>query len=166
MHGNDSYSGYQDLYDAVRKGAEADNIVLVAGLDYGYKLDFVNATFEVEGTNIVYCAHPYNDKGEASGAVPYEKNFAGIKGRYPIIFTEFGSNDSSAFPPSSNNYQGMYERVFSYINNNDIHWTGFEWFVDKAAAPSLISDWKGTPQCAGNYVKGDLQKNPPPSLNK
>ncbi|WP_420421430.1 glycoside hydrolase family 5 protein [Simkania sp.] len=91
LNGNTEYAGYQELYHAVRSTG-AQNIVIIGGLDWAYKLDFVTASFEVSGENIVYNSHPYDDKGAPNSPIPFVKNFAGIKGRYPIIFTEFGDN--------------------------------------------------------------------------
>ena len=62
----DSYAGYQQLYDAVR-GADANNLCIVGGLDWAYDLSFVNSEFGVKGTGIVYCSHPYWPKGNDQG---------------------------------------------------------------------------------------------------
>lgn len=165
LNGNSQYAGFQELYHAVR-ATGAQNIVIIGGLDWAYRLDFVNASFEVDGENIVYCSHPYDEKGSSSYSVPFEKNFAGIKGRYPIIFTEFGDNKEGDFPPNSENYQTVYKRIYDYIGQNGIHYTGFEWFVDRPSAPSLIKNWQGEPQYAGTFVKDDLQNSPPTPINQ
>ena len=165
LNGNDLYAGYQELYQAVRDTG-AQNIVIIGGLDWGYQLDFVNGSFEVNGDNIVYCSHPYNDKGSSSSPIPFEKNFAGIKGRHPVIFTEFGDNTEGDFPPNSETYKTVYQRIYDYINQNGIHYTAFEWFVDRPSAPSLITNWQGDPQNAGTFVKDDLQNSPPTPINQ
>ena len=162
LNGNSQYSGYQELYNAVRSTG-AENIVIVAGMDYGYRLDFVTPNFEVKGSNIIYCSHPYDNKGYKTPN--FSDNFKGIQGRYPIIFTEFGDNQQSDFPPASDAYKALYTKYLEYINANGIHYCGFEWFVDHTWAPSLISDWNGTPQSAGILIKADLKTNPPTPIS-
>src|SRR5262245_56505074 len=63
LNGNSEkdYAGYQQLYEAVR-GAGANNLCIIGGLDWAYDLSFVNDKFRVKGDNIVYCSHPYNPK--------------------------------------------------------------------------------------------------------
>jgi hypothetical protein len=59
LNGDKQYAGYQQLYNAVR-GAGANNLCIIGGLDWAYDLSFVKSDFGVKGTNIVYCSHPYH----------------------------------------------------------------------------------------------------------
>ncbi len=164
LHGGDGVVGYQQLYDAVR-GTGAKNLCIVGGLDFAYDLSFVNENFSVSGFNIVYSSHPYNQKGEkgyrgAGGT--FENDFAGILGKYPIIFTEFGVNDSSYFPTG---YQSIYTNILAYANAHHLSYSGFAWWVDSDTNkvntfPDLIADWTGTPLNGGLYVHDDLQNLP------
>ncbi|MFZ4115477.1 MAG: glycoside hydrolase family 5 protein [Chthoniobacterales bacterium] len=164
LNGGGGVVGYQELYNAVR-GTGANNICIVSGLDYAYDLSFVNDTFCVTGSNIVYCSHPYNQKGEAgyTGAGgTFAHDFAGILGKHPIVFTEFGVNDNSYFPAG---YQSIYATILAYANANHISYSGFAWWVDSDLSkansfPDLIADWSGTPLNGGAYVHDDLQNAP------
>jgi len=107
------YVGYQQLYDAVR-GTGAKNICIVAGTRWGYDLSFVNSGFRVQGDNIVYCAHPWYPRGDKQND-PLERNFKGLIGEYPIIFTEFGWNG----------YGGPYDPEFyKYLISFPLHRMG------------------------------------------
>ena len=164
LNGDSDHAGMQELYNAVR-GVGAQNIVLVGGLGWAYKLDFVNANFGVKGTNVVYVSHPYDTKGvvDTDDQPAFARNFAGIKGNHPIMFTEFGDNQRADFPPSSNTWEGVYDTYLKYINDNGIHYTAFTWFAGETAKPwdpVLISNWDGTPQYGGVKVKADLEAHP------
>lgn len=161
LQGNDSYAGYQELYNAVRSTG-ANNLCIINGLDYGYDLSFVNDSFHVEGFNIVYGSHPYNEKGAtdwkgAGGSL--QNNFSGILNKYPIIFTEFGVNEASYFP---NGYQNVYLRNLDFARQNKISYCAFAWWVEPNPSsanvfPCIISDWKGTPLNGGLQIYQDMQ---------
>jgi hypothetical protein len=142
--------GYQPLYDAVR-GAGANNLCIVGGLDWAYDLSFVPA-YQVQGVGIVYCSHPYVPKGKDG----FESNFAGVLGKFPVILTEFGGNQESTYKDLD-----YYNSVISYVNTKGFHYTGWAWWVDKNPwFPCLIGDWNGTPINGGGIVHGDLQRFP------
>ena len=112
--------GYQMLLNAVRE-AGANNICLVGGLDYAYRLEFVNKDFCVKdtpnGNGIVYCSHLYNARGTdvtddadsltghwygppvKDGRSPFDVNFAGVLDNFPVMITEFGCNQSLQYEP-------------------------------------------------------------------
>lgn len=154
--------GYQQLYDAVHT-AGATNLVIVNGLDWGYDLSFVNKDFCISGTNIIYGSHPYQEKGAPGYTGPggsFANNFKNLLGQYPLIFTEFGDNNSAHYP---SNYKAAYELSLNFANANGVHYTGFAWWVDlmNPAFPTLISDWNGTPVNGGILVHANIQQNPP-----
>lgn len=167
LNGNSQYAGYQSLYNAVR-ATGAQNICIVNGLDYGYDLSFVNDNFRVAGTNIVYGSHPYNAKGSANyggQGGSFDNNFKGIMGKYPLIFTEFGVNQSSYFPTG---YQTVYNTDISYADQHGISYTGFAWWVDSAnpdTFPDIIADWNGTPLNGGVMIHDDVVANPGTALD-
>jgi hypothetical protein len=151
------YVGYQQLYDAVR-ATGAKNICVVAGTRWGYDLSFVNSGFRVQGDNIVYCAHPWYPRGDKQKD-PLEKNFKGLIGEYPIIFTEFGRNAyGGPYDPE------WYKYLISYMNEHGFHYTGWGWWVEPSKAedwPCLIGDWTNwTPIYGGQFIHDDLQSNP------
>jgi hypothetical protein len=166
LNGNNEYVGYQQLYNTVR-ATGAQNICIVNGLDYAYDLSFVNDNFKVNGTNIVYGSHPYDEKGmvNINGVKVFQPNYAGILGKYPLIFTEFGVNQSNYFP---NGYQAIYNNIINYADQNHINYTGFAWWVnnpgDPNTFPDLIKDWNGTPLNGGVMVHDDMQASPGSNL--
>lgn len=161
LNGDSTYAGYQQLYNAVR-GTGAQNICIVGGLDYAYDLSFVSPSFKVNGTNIVYCSHPYDAKGQpgyqGEGGT-FEQNYQGILGNFPLIFTEFGTNESSYYP---NGYQQIYSNTLNFINTNGVHYTGFAWWVQEGDPqfPCLIEDWNGDALDGGTLIHNDLIQNP------
>jgi len=171
----DTYVGYQQLYNAVRSTG-AQNIVIVNGKNYGFDLSWVNANTGIgiikdaegnPGKNIVYGAHPYQSKFTGYPNIEYsdfktqfDKNFEGIKGQYPIIFTEFGDNDPNDYPTG---YNTIYKDVLQYADENQINYTAFNWFVASqytpVSMPTLISDWD-KPTCVngGCLIQPDMTK--------
>lgn len=161
LNGDSSYAGYQQLYDAVR-GTGAQNVCIVGGLDYGYDLSFVNPNFCVNGTNIVYCSHPYNAKGQpgyAGGGGTFQQNYQGILGNFPLIFTEFGCNSKSYYP---NGYNEIYSNILAFVNANKVHYSAFAWWVESGNPhfPCLIQDWDGTALYGGINVHDDIVQQP------
>ena len=160
LHGNETYVGYQQLDDAVRKTG-ANNICIVNGLDWGYDLSFVNTTFNVQGGNIVYGSHPYDQKNN------FDQNFQGIIGNYPLIFTEFGVNQGNYFP---NGYQSVYQNILDFCHKNDVSYTVWAWWVESDSYnanifPTIIKDWSGAPLNGGVFVHDDMQQFPGSALN-
>jgi len=156
-----SYVGYQQLYDAVR-GTGAQNICIIGGLDYAYDLSFVNPSYKVNGTNIVYNSHPYNTKGQANYTGPggtFQQNYQGIIGNFPLMFTEFGANSPSYYPTG---FDSVYSGILNYANANNVHYSAFAWWVQigDPAFPALIEDWDGTALYGGNNVHTDLIQHP------
>lgn len=164
LDGDGIYVGYQQMHDVVR-ATGANNPVIINGLDYAYDLSFVNDSFSVKGTNIIYGSHPYNDKGASGYTGPggsFENNFRWVLGKYPLIFTEFGDNQSADYQYPYH-YLDAYTLSLNYASQNNLHYTSFAWWVEPTnpAFPTLISDWNGTPVNGGALVHDDLQKNPP-----
>jgi len=161
LNGNSTYAGYQQLYDAVRSTG-AQNICIIGGLDYAYDLSFVNENFHVNGTNIVYCSHPYNAKGQpgyqGEGGT-FQQDYQGILGNYPLIFTEFGTNGASYYPTG---YAQIYSSILQFANANKVHYTGFAWWVQNGDPqfPCLIQDWEGTALYGGVNIHDDIVQNP------
>ena len=182
LSGGDGYVGYQKLFDTVRK-AGANNLCLVGGLDYAYRLDFVNDDFGVKGTGLVYASHPYNKKGIDPNVVAksplFDKNFAGVLKKFPVIFTEFGCNLPGSpwyDPVKSDNGKDpvceggkikqdaidYYSTVIGWVNTNGFHYTAWGWWVDQCQPwfPSLIGNFGGDAINGGVVVKEDLKEDP------
>lgn len=135
------------------------------GTDYGYDISFVNSNFHVNGTNIVYGSHPYNEKGTPNWTGPggsFANNFAGVIHTYPLIFTEFGVNQSSYFPTG---YEAVYDRILAYADSYEINYSGFAWWVEANRQqanvfPCLIADWNGATLNGGVQIKEDMDTRP------
>lgn len=162
LHGNDSYSGYQQLYDAVRSTG-ATNPCIVNGLEYGFDLGFIKSDsndYTITGNNVVYGSHPYNRNYDQ-----IKTSLAGVVERFPIIYTEFGDNNPADY--GSDSWQSAYDSALAYINEHHGNYTAWAWWVqpDNPAFPVLISDWdKGTPVFGGKIVKADMTAMPVNSL--
>ena len=85
LNGKFKYTGYQELYDAVR--VIANNIVIIDGLNHSGDLSFVNEDFNVNGHNIVYCTHASNKNGDN-----FINAYKGIIGKFPLIFYNKSTN--------------------------------------------------------------------------
>ena len=126
--------GMQALVDAVR-GAGANNLVLVGGMQWGYDLSQLN-TYKLTGTNIVYDTHPYpyTDKlpntWDAAFGVPSQT--------YPVVSAESGEYDCDSTYES---------QLLSYFDAHQIGWSGFSWSMrgNTCTYPLLIADYNGTP---------------------
>jgi hypothetical protein len=175
-------SGYQGLYKAVRDTG-AKNICIVGGLDWAYDLSFVPDKFHVKGDNIVYCSHPYYPKGnDHRGIFEPTSNFAGVLGKFPVIFTEFGVNGTPDGKKLYNKklwnasdgkeYKGLnqeglqyYDQVISYMLHTRFHYTGWAWWVDNKEPwfPALIWDWEsGTAWNGGTPIHEDIRARSTP----
>jgi len=147
LHGDATYAGMQELYAAVR-GAGADNVVIVCGLNWAFDLSGVGAGYAVQGTNIAYGSHPYDYAGKQVN--DWNAAFGFLASSYPVILTEFGQYCNT----------GSYiSDLLSYAETNGIHWTAWAWYVSGCAFPSIIQDWNGTPvpgvgELIKNYISG------------
>jgi hypothetical protein len=139
-------AGMQQLYDAVR-AMGAENLVIVGGLQYAYDLSGVSQ-YPVQGHNVVYATHPYNQPSKQPGQ--WDFGFGTLSATYPVMATEFG--DVSAACATD-----YYSEVIAYANAHDMSWSGWAWYPSGCQFPSLIADWSGTPTAAGQIEKSALQ---------
>ena len=127
--------GMQALVNTVR-GAGANNLALVGGMQWGYDLSQLN-TYKLSGTNIVYDTHPYypyNDKLPNTWDAAF-----GIPSRtYPVISAESGEYDCDG------NYENQ---LLSYFDAHQMGWVSFSWSMsgNTCTYPLLITDYNGTP---------------------
>jgi hypothetical protein len=132
--------GMQQLYDAVRSTG-AENLVLVAGLQYAYDLSGVATGYALTGTNIAYDTHVYT--AFHSTVADWDKSFGIVTDRFPVVATEFGSDDCSTKDSA---------RLLTYFAApmgkpaNRMGWTIWGWSnPGNCLQPSVIADWEGTP---------------------
>jgi endoglucanase len=139
--------GMQALVDAVR-ATGATNLVLAAGLDWGYKLDQLD-TYALQGSNIVYDTHPYPYQGKMPKN--WDTDFGNMSAKYPIISAESGEYDCQT---------GYVNQLYNYLDAHKIGWVAWAWYAQPAGStnpvcgyPQLISTYQGKPTVAtGQYI--------------
>jgi endoglucanase len=126
--------GMQALVNTVRKTG-ATNLVLVAGMDWGFDLSQV-ARYSMKGSNIVYDTHlyPYANKQP----ITWDAAFGAISKRYAVISAESGQYDCGT------NYMS---KLLSYFDAHQIGWVSWAWVVagSPCGYPRLIQNYRGTP---------------------
>jgi hypothetical protein len=137
-------AGMQQLYDTVRSTG-AENLVIIGGLQFAYDLSGV-ATHRVQGHNIVWATHPYNQTGKQSSN--WDAAFGALSATDPVMATEFG--DSTGCGTSYDS------ELIAYADAHKISWTAWAWYVASCKFPSIIADWSGTPTAAGQVEKAAL----------
>ncbi len=163
-----SYSGVsiQSLVNAVR-GAGANNLVLVAGINWGYDLSQLS-TYPITGSNIVYDSHPYPYPLKMTTA-DWDKYFGYLTATHPVMSAEFGEYDGQS---------GFENMVVNYFDQHMMGWIAWAWYskggstAQQTGYPQLVSNYNGTPLAnMGTYVHQQLLSyagvsgggTPPPS---
>ena len=139
-------AGMQQLHDAVR-GAGAENLVIVGGLGWAFDLSHV-ADYPVQGHNILYATHPYNNSAERQPA-KWSGSFGYLAKTAPVIVTEFGDGSGSCSPAWD-------QQVIAYADAHHVSWTAWAWWSGDCKFPSLLTDWKGGTTKEGDVVKAAL----------
>lgn len=126
--------GMQALVNAVRKTG-ATNLVLVAGMDWGYNLSRISR-YPIKGSNIVYDTHPYPYPEKQPNM--WDTAFGTVSKKYPVVSTESGEYDCGT---------SYMSKLLSYFDAHQIGWTGWAWVVQGSPCgyPQLILDYRGTP---------------------
>jgi hypothetical protein len=138
--------GIQALVNAVRS-AHANNIVLVAGLNYGFDLSQLN-TYPITGTNIAYDSHPYPYNGKDTTS-EWDAAFGYLTATVPVISAESGEYDCA---------NSFMSTVISYFDAHNMGWVAWAWYVvggtNKGCGyPQIVSDYQGTPLASmGTYI--------------
>ncbi len=126
--------GMQALVDAVR-GVGATNLVLVAGMNWGYDLSQI-AAYPITGTNVVYDTHPYPYNGKQPP--DWDASFGNISNTYAVLSAENGEYDCGT---------SYISQLLSYFDAHMIGWIGWSWVSVGSACkyPQLITDYSGMP---------------------
>ncbi len=139
--------GMQALVNAVR-GTGATNLVIVAGIDWGYNLSQI-AKYPVQGTNIVYDTHPYPYTEKQPNT--WNTAFGAISKIHPVFSAESGEYDCGT---------GYMGQLLAYFDAHQISWTAWAWVVQgsQCGYPLLIRDYRGTPTAGmGQLIYQHLQ---------
>lgn len=126
--------GMQALVNAVR-GIGATNLVLVAGMDWGFDLSKI-ASYPIHGTNVVYDTHPYPYTEKMPSR--WDAAFGKISATYPVISAESGQYDCGT---------SFMSQLLAYFDAHHISWIAWAWVVQgsQCGYPLLIQDYRGTP---------------------
>lgn len=126
--------GMQALVNAVR-GTGATNLVLVAGMDWGFDLSQL-ANFPIQGSNVIYDTHPYPYAEKQSSS--WNAAFGVISKTYPVISAESGEYDCGS---------SFMSQLLAYFDAHKIGWIAWAWVVQgsQCGYPLLIKDYRGTP---------------------
>ena len=145
--------GMQQLYSAVR-AAGADNLVVIGGLNYAYDLSGVPSN-RIEGYNILYATHPYNESGK--GPASWDKSWGFLTATDPVVVTEFGDSSTVTTDGGASACASAYnQELITYADANGASWTAWAWFPGGCGFPSVIAGWDGTPNAPGMVVKAAL----------
>jgi hypothetical protein len=137
--------GMQQLYNAVRVDAGAENLVFIGGIQWAYDLSGVPGHL-VNGHNIVYVTHPYNQSGKQPAN--WDSGFGFLTSSYPVMATEFGNTADCTTT--------YYSSLIPYMDQHKMSWSGWAWYVSGCNFPSVITDWAGTPSASGQIEKTAL----------
>lgn len=136
---------------------DAEKIILVAGMNWGYFLDEVPEN-PVNRNNVAYCTHPYPMKREKPWEEKWEKDWGLVADKFPIIATEFGfmgADERGAHIPCISD-ESYGEAIMNYFDKKGISYT--IWCFDPNWPPTLITDWNFTPSRQGRFFKEILSK--------
>src|SRR5947208_285078 len=126
--------GMQALVNAVR-GAGANNLVLVAGTNWGFDLSQLG-THPITGSNIVYDTHPYTYPGKNTTA-EWDAAFGYLTSTVPVMSAEFGEYDGQS---------GFESMAVNYFDKHMMGWTAWAWYstggtnLQEWGYPQLMSD--------------------------
>ncbi len=143
--------GMQDLYNAVRH-AGANNLVIAGGLDWAYSLSGVT-TNGLQGYNIMYATHPYNQADKQPSGWESAFGFLASGDIAPVVVTEFGDGTAQC--------TGAWDdALIAFAAAHRMSWTAWAWYPGGCSFPSLISDWAPTPTVQGLAVQAALAAFP------
>ncbi len=133
--------GHQSLLETVRS-VGAENLVIAAGLDWGFDLRGIESGFALDGTNVVYDTHPYPWKPK-----PWDTYFGNVGRIFPIIVGEWGGTAAEGHQPYGVDMAG-------YLRRNAFCWTA--WCLHPTAGPQLIKNWRYEPTWFGELIIREL----------
>ena len=139
--------GEQALVSAIR-GTGANNLILVAGMNWGYDLSQAvsGGKSVITGSNIVFDTHPY----PYSGKLPanWDASFGFLTSSFPVMSAESGEYDCQTTYMS---------QLIAYFDSHSMGWVAWAWWSQPGSAgcgyPQLVSDYQGTPLASmGSYI--------------
>ncbi|MFC1569243.1 glycoside hydrolase family 5 protein [bacterium] len=131
--------GHQQLTDEIR-ALGADNLIVVAGLDWGFDLSGILNGYALEGENIVYDTHPYPWKD-----ANWNYRWGAVGDSLALIVGEWGGSEE---------HETYFIRLRQYMRDHQFSWAA--WCFHADAGPQMISDWSYTPTYFGAIAKMEL----------
>jgi endoglucanase len=131
--------GHQQLYDEIR-ALGANNIIIAAGLDWGFDLRGILNGYALEGENIAYDTHPYPWKTS-----DWPEYWADVGELHPVIVGEWGGGDSDML---------YFSRITQFMRYHKFCWCA--WCFHPSAGPQLLQDWQYNPTTFGQIVMREL----------
>lgn len=150
--------GMQGMLDLIRSTG-ARNIVVVAGLDWGYDLSGALEGYAIDdptGNGVVYASHIYEWKKNWRHCVvaiaekhPVLLGEVGADPRHMTVHKEHGPEEAATWVPD----------MLGLIQAHKLHWAA--WSMHTDATPRIVSDWRFTPTPFwGTHVKDALSGKP------
>ena len=120
----------------VIRAQRARQLIIVGGLEYGRKLDWVLRE-PVAGENITYASHIFPSHARSG----WDHDFGSVAARYPVVITEWGFIDKKQTPNPPDGYlsgdAGTYgDPLMSYLAERGIGWVAC-WF-DEQWQPAML----------------------------
>lgn len=134
--------GFQRLANEIREMG-ADNILIIAGLDWGFDLRGILDGYALEGSNIAYDTHPYPWKD-----TDWDGRWGNVAEVYPLFVGEWGGGEDDST---------YFETLTNYMEEHLHSWAG--WCFHPAAGPQMLQDWQYNPTYFGQVVIDELQKD-------
>lgn len=134
-------AGHQQFVNEIR-ALGADNIIIAAGLDWGFDLRGILTGYALDGENIAYDTHPYPWKD-----ADWDGRFGDAGEQYPLIVGEWGGSESDSL---------YFTQITDYMQEHKFSWAA--WCFHPDAGPQMLQDWNYTPTYFGTVVKEELAK--------
>lgn len=136
--------GMQKLLEVCR-AAGARNVVVAAGLEWGYDLSGLAKSFVLTdraGNGVIYDTHIYPWKKD------WDRWVTPATADHAVLIGEFG--------PAGGDRKLFLSQLFEYADRHRLHWVA--WCLHPHATPNMIKDWKYTPTDFGAIVKSALRR--------
>jgi endoglucanase len=141
----------EKLIALIRKN-HPESVILVAGFNWAYDLMPIKND-PVDAESIAYVSHPYPQKREAPWEEKWEKDWAFVAEKYPVILTEVGFATASEkgvhIPVEGDEVYG--KALSSFTADKGISWV--VWCFDPDWSPLMFTDWDYTPTRQGSFFK-------------
>jgi hypothetical protein len=140
-------AGMQTLVNTVRKTG-AKNVIMLGGLAYSNNLSkWLQNKPNDPLNNLAASFHIYNFNA-CSNISCLNSQVAPVRAQYPVITGEIGENDCN---------HGFIDNILPWFDSHQIGYLAWTWNIASCAnTPSLLNDYKGTPNNFGIGFKNHL----------